>query len=191
MHVEIPEAVLRRAAAAMSDDETRHYLCGVRVAAKGQYVRVQATSGHILYLWRGPNEEGADFDVIIPDVAIKAALKHRKRVFAYEVSADKITSPDVPHGIAFTPVDGRFPDVSLALPKSTSGERAWFDPGLLMRIAEAIGGGPKTREKSLRVLYNGEDAAYVQDDLGLWVIMPMRYEFSPARDCAALIEEYL
>ena len=64
------------------------------------------------------------------------------------------------NGIAFTPIDGPYPDYRRAIPQTHSGEAAQFDPSFIAvfaKIAKTLG------VKALPIIrHNGEHVAQVQ-----------------------------
>jgi DNA polymerase-3 subunit beta len=102
----IPTDLLKAALLCASTEQTRYYLCGVHLSTSGHMV---TTDGHRMFVARLNDKPAAD--VIIPLADVQAALKLAgARCQEIEVTADKIGQ------IAFTAVDGTFPDWRRVVP---------------------------------------------------------------------------
>jgi DNA polymerase III sliding clamp (beta) subunit (PCNA family) len=102
----IPTDLLKAALYCASAEESRYYLRGVHLATSGHMV---TTDGHRMFVAR--LNERPDTDVIIPYADVQAALKLAgARCQDIEVTAEKIGQ------IAYTPVDGTFPDWRRVVP---------------------------------------------------------------------------
>ena len=89
-----------------SSEESRYYLRGVFLSTTGHLV---TTDGHRMFVAR--LNERPTADVIVPYADVAAALKLAgARCKDIEVTADRI------HSIAYTPVDGTFPDWRRVVP---------------------------------------------------------------------------
>lgn len=98
--------LLKAALLCASTEQTRYYLCGVHLATSGHMV---TTDGHRMFVARLNDKPAAD--VIIPLADVQAALKLAgARCQELEVTADKIGQ------IAYTAVDGTFPDWRRVVP---------------------------------------------------------------------------
>ena len=98
--------LLKAALFCASSEETRYYLRGVHLSTTGHLV---TTDGHRMFVARLTERPAAD--VIVPYADVAAALKLAgARCKDIEVSADRI------HSIAYTPVDGTFPDWRRVVP---------------------------------------------------------------------------
>ena len=102
----IPTDLLKSALFCASTEQTRYYLCGVHLSTSGHMV---TTDGHRMFVARLNDRPAAD--VIIPLADVQAALKLAgARCQEIEVSAEKIGQ------IAYTAVDGAFPDWRRVVP---------------------------------------------------------------------------
>lgn len=102
----IPTDLLKAALFCASSEETRYYLKSVHLATSGHMV---TTDGHRMFVARLNDRPAAD--VIIPLADVQAALKLAgARCQEIEVTADKIGQ------IAYTAVDGTFPDWRRVVP---------------------------------------------------------------------------
>jgi DNA polymerase-3 subunit beta len=98
--------LLKAALLCASSEESRYYLRGVHLSTSGHLV---TTDGHRMFVARLTEAPAAD--VIIPYSDVQAALKLAgARAQDIEVTADRI------HSIAYTPVDGTFPDWRRVVP---------------------------------------------------------------------------
>lgn len=98
--------LLKAALICASQEQSRYYLCGVHLSTSGHLV---TTDGHRMFVARLAERPPAD--VIIPYSDVQAALKLAgARAVEIEVTADRI------HSIAYTPVDGTFPDWRRVVP---------------------------------------------------------------------------
>jgi hypothetical protein len=165
----IPIKQLTRALVFVGDDPTRFYLSGVHVVCSGSHLRLEATDGHIAYVWGAPATDETSFDVIVPADALKAGIKVAgKRAQYVAVSAPapgRVRIGDV----ELTAIDGTFPDLRRVLPVKTSGHPAGFNPVLLARVAKALG-----RNGLLVFLNGGGPAIAAGDDDEIVVVMPHR-----------------
>lgn len=109
--------ILKAALLCASQEESRYYLRGVHLATSGHLV---TTDGHRMFVARLNDRPSAD--VIIPYSDVAAALKLAgARAQDIEVTVD-VTGSALPqatgkiHSIAYTPVDGMFPDWRRVVP---------------------------------------------------------------------------
>jgi DNA polymerase III sliding clamp (beta) subunit (PCNA family) len=98
--------LLKAALLCASQEESRYYLRGVHLSTTGHLV---TTDGHRMFVARLTDRPAAD--VIVPYSDVQAALKLAgARAQDIEVTADRIGQ------IAYTPVDGTFPDWRRVVP---------------------------------------------------------------------------
>jgi hypothetical protein len=109
--------LLKAALLCASQEESRYYLRGVHLATSGHLV---TTDGHRMFVARLNERPAAD--VIIPYSDVQAALKLAgARCKDIEVTVD-VTGSALPqvtgkiHSVAYTPVDGTFPDWRRVVP---------------------------------------------------------------------------
>lgn len=111
----IPTDLLKAALLCASTEQTRYYLCGVHLSTSGHMV---TTDGHRMFVARLNDKPTAD--VIIPLGDAQAALKLAgARCQEIDVTAEKIGQ------IAYTAVDGTFPDWRRVVP---TGEETHTEP---------------------------------------------------------------
>jgi DNA polymerase-3 subunit beta len=137
MEVQISTKHLKAAACCAGAKDVRYYLNGVFAEVRTSEVRLVATNGSILAVLRDVNLVGENPvfpDVIIPNETVKKALtpKSETLTLTYDPDSKKWTLGD----IGFTPIDGKFPEYRRAVPVSSSGEVAQFDPDLCIVFAK-------------------------------------------------------
>lgn len=125
--IRLPVLALRVALTCASDEETRFYLNGVHVQAKGDEYRIAATDGHRLFVYSCPLEaarqeqpvpEWAKKGVIIPREGLKERLSLLEKLgsetarIAYQVAAPYLVMSDAGESCVFKlqPIDGVFSD---------------------------------------------------------------------------------
>lgn len=204
MQINIPAAFIDAALCAVSKEETRYYLKGVFIDARGF---IAATNGHIAFAARCADArklEGVAFDlpgslpgIIIPADAIAQAVKAAGRVKpdAYVFERDAQGLWWILYGNArvhFAPVDGTFPDWTRIVPVAPEAlTAAHYDPkyiAALGNMAKALRGGKKGEATAFHLHQDGLNPALItfprkcetiHDTPGpredcLAVLMPMR-----------------
>jgi DNA polymerase-3 subunit beta len=167
----LPMNSLKAMSVLASKQDVRYYLNGVLVESNKSYTRMVATDGHLLGIYQisetAHNDE--EFSIIVPNEVIAKLDKKDNFLSTNEHGNWSID------GIAFTPVDGKFPDYMRVMPSNpATGESAQFNPELITRFVKCskLLNGSKTPV----IAHNGGSSALV--DLGLdrfvGVVMPMR-----------------
>lgn len=197
------------AMAAVSKEETRYYLKGVFIDARGY---IAATNGHIAFAARcteacafadtfapGYGTQGLP-GVLVPDTAIAQAAKGKDPYYTVERDAGGLYW--LQRGavrVPFVPVDGSFPDWTRIIPEMPEAlVAAHYDPKCataMGKMAQALGGGKKDAACAFKIHQNGENPALVtfpSDGGGIHtqccaVIMPMRYRAEGTFDRAAFL----
>jgi hypothetical protein len=213
IQISIPAGFIDAAMCAVSKEETRYYLKGVFIDARGF---IAATNGHMAFAARCndaykladvkptyPND--ALPGVIVPSDAILQAGKAagRPKGLCYVIERDAQGLWWILYGnarIHFAPVDGSFPDWARIIPAAPAAlVAAHFDPlyiGKLGDMAKALRDGKKDAASLFKLHQNGENPALVtfasEDALGqrtdcCGVLMPMREKGESAFDRAAFI----
>ena len=169
----IPVNVLKAMSLLASKKDVRYYLNGVYVESNSQHTRIVATDGHILGLYQTPETAHSDeaFSIIIPSEII--AKLDKKDNFLSTNEHDNW----VIDGIAFTPIDGKFPDYQRVLPRGEmTNEVAQFNPDFITRFQKV--GKLLGQKIAPTISHNGGSSALV--DIGLsqfvGVMMPLRTE---------------
>jgi DNA polymerase III sliding clamp (beta) subunit (PCNA family) len=169
----IPTDILKAALLCASQEESRYYLRGVHLSTSNHLV---TTDGHRMFVARLAERPSAD--VIIPYNNITAALKLAgARCREIEVTGDRIGQ------IAYTPVDGTYPDWRRVVP---TGEEVPSDKpddapgrvhfnnryvGDLAKIGKLLGGTSMLHVTSAS---NPALVTFGERDDCLAVLMPMR-----------------
>jgi len=193
--MQIPYKALKAISLFAPKNDIRYYLNGVLIESTGTEVRLVATDGHCLALYR-LDEKAPVAKVILPYEDVKAALSVPRTSIEKEIPfevelADLNLAVGMPkvtitHGNgtvqAFRAVDGKFPNYLRVMPRTASGEPAQFNPELLNRFAQAdriLGGLKKSDWPHVYFHYNGSDGALVEcqhDESFLGLVMPQRPE---------------
>jgi DNA polymerase-3 subunit beta len=211
--ISIPAAFIDAAMCAVSKEETRYYLKGVFLDARGF---IAATNGHMAFAARCNDAyklagvmptypSDALPGVIVPSDAIRQAGKAagRSKGLCYVVERDAQGLWWILYGnarIHFAPVDGSFPDWARIIPIAPVDlVAAHFNPlyiGKLGDMAKALRDGKKDAASLFKLHQNGENPALVtfasEDGLGqrtdcCGVLMPMREKGESAFDRDAFI----
>jgi DNA polymerase-3 subunit beta len=200
--VTAPTAHVNAALQAVSDEKARYYLNGVFFDARGY---IAATNGHILFAARcgdagkltdcrpsyAPNS--AMPGVIVPTDALAQAIKAAGRSKCINMAIDRDAHGQwwILHGnarVAFTPVDGTFPDWQRVIPSAPETlTPAHYDPRYIAAIgnmSKALRDGKKDGATFFTLHQDGEAPALVtfgnepRTDC-LAIIMPMRNSAYP------------
>ena len=180
LSITVPAAFIDAAMCAVSKEETRHYLKGVFLDARGF---IAATNGHMAFAAR-VNDTFKLVDVrpaydsagnclpglIVPDTAIAQASKAagRAKGLNYVFERDTLGQWFIQYGAArvhFTPVDGSFPDWTRIIPAAPDTLiAAHYQPqyiAALGKMAQALRDGKKDAATSYRLHQSGENPALV------------------------------
>lgn len=181
-HVAIDVDAFRAVALCASSEETRYYLRGVSLQVIGGKARIAATDGHRLMAYTFETHYSGEIDIIIPTETIKKCFTGWPRTLAMvliEGSGRDWKMGDV----AFTPVDGTFPDWSRVMPDLSSGEAgttAHFNHKYIGELAKA----EKFLGMTATIHHNGNSPALItfgeRDDL-LMLLMPKRKDMVGTR----------
>ena len=187
--MQIPYKVLKAVSLFAPVDDVRYYLNGVLIDSTGTDVRLVATNGHVLGLYRLEQEAPAA-QAILSIKDVKMLLGTVKRAtekdlpFDVEIRTEEPGGPMItvkhPNGIAVTvrPIEGTFPKYSRVLPTNASGDVAQFNPEYLDLFAQAdrvLGELKRPNTPFVYVHHNGAASALVEcqhDDAFVGVIMP-------------------
>ena len=211
--IAIPAGFIDAAMCAVSKEETRYYLKGVFLDARGF---IAATNGHMAFAARCNDAyklasvmptypSDALPGVIVPSDAILQAGKAagRSKGLCYVIERDAQGLWWILYGnarIHFAPVDGSFPDWARIIPVAPDAlVAAHFNPlyiGKLGDMAKALRDGKKDAALLFKLHQNGENPALVtfasEDGKGqrtdcCGVLMPMREKGESAFDRDAFI----
>ena len=167
--------LLKAAALAASKEQTRYYLNGVAVQADAKGSYLVATDGHRLLAFRQSTEAHESVAIIIPSDII-AGIKLNKHVEIAELTRESETAWRLDYcgtSIIFAPADGTFSDWRRAVPETTDGTPAQFNPayvGDMAKVMKALGAS------ICGIAYNGQGPALVtfgEAVDGFGVLMPM------------------
>jgi len=166
---------LDAAMAAVSKEETRYYLRGVFIDARGF---IAATNGHIAFAARCAAAKafadtfapgcgtGGNAGVLVPEAALLQALKGKGDECTIERDAGGLYW--LQRGavrVHFVPVDGAFPDWTRVVPEAPETETAaHFDPkyvAAMGKMAVALRGGKKGEAACYHIHQAGERPALV------------------------------
>lgn len=207
LNIAAPAAFVDAALCAVSKEETRYYLKGVFFDARGF---IAATNGHIAFAGHCPDalkliDVRPSYDsagnclagVIVPADALAQANKAagRAKGLCYVIERDAQAQWWILYGnarVAFTPIDGSFPDWTRIVPTAPETlTAAHYQPQYVKALgdmAKALRDGKKGEACQFRIHQAGENPALVtfprnvesiKDDRGprtdcLAVLMPMR-----------------
>lgn len=180
INIAVPAAFIDAALCAVSKEETRYYLKGVFIDARGF---IAATNGHMAFAARcndafklqGVQPErlaGTDAlaGVIVPDTALvqanKAAGRAKGLCYVFERDAQGLWW--ILYGNArvhFAPVDGTFPDWTRIVPTAPDTlTPAHYQPQYISKLgdmAKALRDGKKDAASQFRIHQAGENPALV------------------------------
>lgn len=176
---------LKAALACASNEENRHYLCGVHLSRHADTLFCAATDGHALIVTRqdwDAGEKGGvlpDAGIIIPASFIKSLKLSKHCDWAELTLSDdnkRVTIDYVGASYTHALVDGTFPDYRRVMPTKHSGIAAQYAPANVNKFAAAA---KLLGTEYIAIAHNGDDPAYVtigaadgEDAFG--VIMPIR-----------------
>jgi DNA polymerase III sliding clamp (beta) subunit (PCNA family) len=162
--------------------DVRNYLNGVYVDFQRDKTVYVATNGRALGRYVDIVENEHVFSLIIPGDVVnhfKHKPKHAKwgdLIFNPETHTASLVGPVAGPSFGFTPLEGKFPDVSKVIPSNTSGEVAQFDAELLSLFARVNKSFGAKFPGRFKIDHNGTGGALVhlsrEEFTG--VIMPFR-----------------
>lgn len=196
--ITIASEYIDAAMAAVSKEETRHYLKGVFIDARGY---IAATNGHIAFAARcieacafaetfapGCGTQGLA-GVLVPDAAIAQAAKGKGPYYTIERDAGGLYW--LQRGavrVHFVPVDGNFPDWQRIVPDAPDAETAaHYQPqyvGAMGKMAQALRGGKKDAACLYHIHQAGEAPALVTFPRE---VTSLSDAVGPRMDCCAVI----
>ena len=201
INIAVPAAFIDAALCAVSKEETRYYLKGVFIDARGF---IAATNGHIAFAARcndafrladvtPANVTHALPGVIVPQAAILQARKAagRGKPLHYTIERDGNGLWWIVYGAArvhFEPVDGSFPDWIRIIPEAPEAETAaHYQPqyvAAMGAMAQALRDGKKDAASLFHIHQSGEGPALVTFPRE---VNKMTDEVGPRLDCCAVI----
>ena len=201
INIAVPAAFIDAALCAVSKEETRYYLKGVFLDARGF---IAATNGHIAFAARCNDAfklqdvkpaHCADAlpGVIVPDTALRQANKAagRAKGLCYVIERDANGMWWVIYGAArvhFEPVDGSFPDWQRIIPTAPETlTAAHYQPQYVAAMGEmskALRDGKKDAAPFFRIHQAGENPALVTFDRATESVNDKP---GPRTDCLAVL----
>jgi DNA polymerase-3 subunit beta len=201
--VTVPTAHVNAALQAVSDEKARYYLCGLFFDARGY---IAATNGHILFAARCSDAgkladcrpsyaapDSAMAGVIVPTDALAQAVKAAGRSKGPGMTIERDAQGQwwILHGnarVAFTPVDGTFPDWQRVIPTAPETlTPAHFDPRYIAAIgnmSKALRDGKKDAGAFFILHQDGDNPALVTFNRAVAKVADAK---GPRTDCLAVI----
>jgi hypothetical protein len=194
MQINIPRAALQAMTHLCTRNDIRYYLNGVMLETLANEARLVATDGSVMGVYRMTDcsfPEAERGQMILPLSAVDLALKAAAKTLPIQLQVTQGAAGPVHMlgAVAFTPVEGRFPDYRRAIPREVSGVATMIDPALLARFAKACDClAPKAQTSPVRIGHNGvrnekggrEDRGAIVECAGVpgfaGVVMPLRFE---------------
>jgi DNA polymerase III sliding clamp (beta) subunit (PCNA family) len=181
------KAALRKMVPFMSEEETRHYLCGIYMAYSDCKLTLCATNGHILceIVKELEAAEDGEFSLIIPAKAVKhliAVMPKTKDVpyILIKISEDckEVEIDSEVFRYNFKAIDGTYPDYKKVIPDGKVKMREGMKAGYLVDVLKALGDHPV--DISVDNIKDSSNSAHLltsEEAHGIrCVIMPMRVE---------------
>lgn len=148
-----------RVSFAMSDEETRYYLIGVHMFRMDGRFITEATDGHRLARYRGPDLHIDWPDIIVPRIAVSIICKMAASAEEIEISASETKVRFSANGASITSkvVDGKYPDANRIIPPPSESKYR-FDAHeareALGRVIPVIGNG----KRGISIAFDGDGA---------------------------------
>ena len=163
--------------------DTRFYLCGILLESSPLESRMVATDGHILVVTKchAKDDNEGIFSGIIPSDVVKTILawkgpgKNANHIpVTISGEGPEYRAEWCGNVALFKLVDGKFPDYARVIPDKTTGETAFYDADLLVRVKRASEDMGNTKGL-FSINYNGNSGGliYINSET-VAVIMPMR-----------------
>ena len=176
--ISIKKTALKAAMICTAIKDLRYYLNCVlfRVTESGG-IYLSATDGHRLFLgkveplWTDTPQQGP-FDILIPSDAVKTALQGCGKYPHIKLAS----SPDGRYILGdtlFTPVDGKFPDISRVIPTETSGVAGEFNWEYVSDAQKCLRLWDDHKNNLYSLKLSGESSAYMATEGAFVVIMPV------------------
>jgi len=181
MKINVKLSALHAVAQLAADKEIRYYMVSVRVEANATQTILAATNGTCVGMYRVvdvENEVEDKVSFLLPLDVIKMLKPAKNRLDAAVIETDDGATGTISvvggETVAWSAVDGKFPDIARVIPQQCSGEVAQFDPALIAKFAAAnkcLGS-----KANLKIWHNGGSAAPItlNDTKFFGVLMPYR-----------------
>lgn len=163
--------------------DIRFYLVGIRIESNPMQTRMVGCDGHTLAVHRADakaDNENA-WEGIIPLDAVNTLLKMKPIHKSLANEPISLTVQDTGEiradwcgqSLNFRPVDGVYPDYKRVIPRTVSGESAWYQPEYLQRVEDAA--ADLGRKNGYTFCPNGSNSSLAKIGMDMIaVIMPMR-----------------
>lgn len=181
--ITLDRPALRAVSRFAAKKDIRFYLVGIRIESSPLQTRMIGCDGHTLAVHRSDakgDNEGA-WEGIIPLDAVNTLLKLKPMHKSLANEPITLTVQDngeiradwCGQSLNFRPVDGIYPDYKRVIPRTVSGESAWYQPEYVRRIEDAAEDLGLSKSYSFRFNGRGSSLATIGNDM-IVVIMPMR-----------------
>ena len=190
MKISLKTEIFKAAQHCCANKDVRYYLNGACLRiADGERGQVYATNGHVLFAASFDIDASEDisdckgtFDIIIPIDAVKHAAKSKNKL----VTLNSMTNGQyMLNGLAFTAIDGKFPDVARVIPAKsaftgdiTPGQ---FNPELLVRCHKALKAWFNSCPQVFATYHQDPNTCAIMqgpDNSAICVIMPVRVDMN-------------
>ena len=167
--ITIPTSTIKALLTVAAKSDVRFYLNAICIDVRESDTTLVATDGTILLAVPVVPIEPMPAGQWILDRDHAELIKGKECMIVVEDGKIKISGKN--GLLPFAPVDGKFPDWRLVMPKESSGEMAQFNPELIARIGKAF---DLLGAKFPTIHHNGKNGAKVSSDCeALGIIMPM------------------
>ncbi len=131
-----------------SKGQARYALKGVQVDANGTEYKLIATDGHVLGVLRGSViPPGMELCTLVPAKAWDQAFKLCGKDSHVELHPDRFIIPgEASAVVAFTPLDGRFPEWLRVMPEQMPLFRMKVNPAILVRLLQVADAVSRTHD---------------------------------------------
>lgn len=187
MEITLPRKVLAAMLLLAAKNDIRFYINALLVEISPDDVRIVATNGHILGVYRIEEKTSVDepVSIIIPREVVEQIRPSKSVAGVILRRHDDGTCAlvDLDMTFGFTPTAAQFPDYRRVVPEKVSGRSGHYNPEYLatfVRVAKALG----TSKPLIELVQNGEkDSAIVHlpfaGDKFIGVVMPVRVDPPP------------
>lgn len=171
----IETSKLKAALFCSATKDIRYYLNGVLLRKRRNKFNLFSTNGSVAFfgnLGVLDSEYADDFDIIIPEEAIKQACKGKEKYIALMGVGSESCSLG---NVLFTPIEGKFPDMARVIPTEILNIIAQFQPAALKQIFDSLNTWNNKKNGVYKIQHNGDGAALIvgSDDV-FCIAMPYR-----------------
>lgn len=189
---------LKAASYFMAVNDIRFYLNGIKIESSPAATRVIATNGHTMFIAyddaKGDNV--GSFAGILPADVVKTILSWKLTFKSANDAPVVLHAPEEPAAehraewcgnvCVFKLIDATFPDYTRVIPKSVSGEAAFYAPEYLMQCSKAALAMGSNKLGTFALKQGGETSPGIAvfSTSAFAVLMPMRGEQADLADIA-------